>query len=184
MPCHGIMSAPFCGLCHILRVNLKMWYKPLLMRFRGTLCSGKPSYPSCTSCSLDALASASNFAPGDCGGWCSDAFAEAVDGANCHLEPGEEMDWRMDVRFIAGVFFMFIHDFSPGNLFYIILHYYTSIYLQLSKTQDFLLGSPQHMMFSARKTIQLFIAAGFSSQLYSIGLQSLNGSSNHIDLKR
>ena len=118
MPCHGMMSAPFCSLCHIIRVNLKMWYKPLLMRFRGTLCSGKPSYPSCTSCSLDALASASNFAPGDCGGWCSDAFAEAVDGANCHLEPGEEMDWRMDVRFIAGVFFMFIHDFSPGNLFY------------------------------------------------------------------
>ena len=43
-PCHamGMMSAPFCGLCHILRVNLKMWYKPLLMRFRGTLCSDKP----------------------------------------------------------------------------------------------------------------------------------------------
>ena len=131
-PCHtmGMMSAPFCGLCHILRVNLKMWYKPLLMRFRGTLCSDKPSYPSCTSCSLDALASASNFAPGDCGGWCSDAFAEAVDGANCHLEPGEEMDWRMDVRFIAGVFFMFIHVFSPGNLFYIIIQEFIYNYLR------------------------------------------------------
>lgn len=78
-----------------------------------------------------------------------------------------------------GIFHVYTCFFAGKS----ILHYYTKIYIQLSKTQDFLLGSPQQMMFSARKTIQLYIAARFSSQPYSIGLQSLNGSSNHIHLK-
>ena len=43
---------------------------------------------------------------------------------------GKEMDWRMDVRFIAGVFFMFIHVFSPGNLFYIIIQKFIYNYLR------------------------------------------------------
>ena len=60
---------------------------------------------------------------------------------------------------------MFIHVFSPGNLFYIIIQEF--IYNYLRRRFFFLLGSPQQMMFSARKTIQLYIAARFSSQPYS-----------------